>query len=312
MPIVTQWDDGAHRGTAPGNVPTSSASMPSVVYGALGDLDVDAGMQALDVGTGAGETAGLLAHRLGWRSVFTVDLDPAVSRAARERLCGMGLYTTMVIGDGRDGYLPTAPYDRILATYAVRAIPPAWIAQTRPGGVIVAPYGTHYTSRDAIVRLVVNGGTASGRFTRAVEFMKDRHDRGSWPQHTDYVTDWTAADSSSADIGPMELDATQFIIGLTVPSCTHTIYEQPDGNHAAWFYSLNDRSWAAVRWAAVGEPGEVYQAGPRQLWTEVEAAYRWWESQGQPAVDRFGLTITPGSATPWLDEPDNRVPRAQR
>lgn len=40
VPVATQWDDGRHQGTAPGTVPTSSASMPSVVMAMLADLDV--------------------------------------------------------------------------------------------------------------------------------------------------------------------------------------------------------------------------------------------------------------------------------
>ncbi|MER5299890.1 methyltransferase domain-containing protein [Streptomyces lasiicapitis] len=79
-PIVTQWDDGRHTGTGPGKVPTSSCSMPSVVYRLLGDLDVAEGMTVLDVGTGRGETAGLLTHRLGSENVTTVEFDEAVSR----------------------------------------------------------------------------------------------------------------------------------------------------------------------------------------------------------------------------------------
>lgn len=43
IPIVTQWDDGAHTGTEPGTVPTSSAAMPSVVASMLHELDVEPG-----------------------------------------------------------------------------------------------------------------------------------------------------------------------------------------------------------------------------------------------------------------------------
>ena len=83
----------------------------------------------------------------------------------------------------------------------------------------------------------------------------------------------------------------------------------PPGDAATWFYSLTDRSWAAVRWTSGdGRDGEVYQQGPRRLWDRVEAVQGWWEKQGRPGLERFGLTATPGGVTPWLDGPANRLP----
>lgn len=168
VPIVTQWDDGAHRGPGPGELSTSSSSMPSVVYSLLQDLGVEDGMRVLDVGTGTGETAGALTHRLGRGNVTTVEVDKAVSATARDRLCRHGLYPHVVVGDGFEGYPDAAPYDRILATVGIRGVPTTWIEQTRPGGAILAPWGTLYSNADAMVRLKVTGDEAVGPFTRSV------------------------------------------------------------------------------------------------------------------------------------------------
>ncbi|AXI81139.1 hypothetical protein C7M71_003595 [Peterkaempfera bronchialis] len=67
VPVTIQWDDGHHTGPAPGRVPTSSASMPSVVSRMLADLDVFPDAHVLEVGTGTGWNAGLLSARLDWR-----------------------------------------------------------------------------------------------------------------------------------------------------------------------------------------------------------------------------------------------------
>jgi protein-L-isoaspartate O-methyltransferase len=84
-PIVTQWDDGRHPGPGPAELSTSSSSMPAVVYSLLQDLEVEDGMRVLDVGTGTGETAGALTHRLGSGNVTTIEVDATVSATARDR-----------------------------------------------------------------------------------------------------------------------------------------------------------------------------------------------------------------------------------
>lgn len=126
---------------------TSSSSQPTVVFQLLAALDADSGMRVQDAGTGTGtgETAGLLAHRCGAESVVTIDVDQAVSAAARDRLCRLGLYAEVLTGDALAGY-PARECDRLLCTVGARSIPRAWTEQIRPGGVITVPHGTHYSN----------------------------------------------------------------------------------------------------------------------------------------------------------------------
>ncbi|WP_053170793.1 methyltransferase domain-containing protein [Streptomyces sp. SBT349] len=152
QPVITQWDNGRHRGRAPGRTPTSSASAPPLVAAMLAALDVAPGMRVLEVGTGTGWNAGLLAHRLGQENVTTVEVDERVARAARRSLEGVGLHPRVVTGDGALGVPDAAPYDRIIATCGMRRIPAAWLAQLRPGGVVLATWGTAFSSTDALVR----------------------------------------------------------------------------------------------------------------------------------------------------------------
>lgn len=55
VPLVTQWDDGRHRGPGPGTLATSSSSQPTTVFTLLRELDADAEMRVLDAGTGTGD-----------------------------------------------------------------------------------------------------------------------------------------------------------------------------------------------------------------------------------------------------------------
>jgi protein-L-isoaspartate O-methyltransferase len=317
VPIVTQWDDGKHTGTEPGKTFTSSSSMPSVVFSMLADLDAQPGHKVLEIGTGTGWNAGLLAHRVGEGNVVSVEVDPAVSEAARAALRRLGYGKVSVItGDGLPGYPPRAPYDRVIATCGLRFGLFSWVKQSTPGGVIVSPWGTYYTYTEATARLVVaeDGNSASGRFTRPVNFMRMRSQRLVRPEHSSYVPPQGTgdADRSTTTVAEAEfltgsLGVEAFSVGLQVPGCTHVPDRRQEGRRPVWFYSLIDTSWAVVIFRDGHATATVYQSGTRRLWDEVEAAFRWWQDQGRPGFRRFGLTVTADGQVPWLDEPSNAL-----
>ncbi|MBB4912988.1 methyltransferase domain-containing protein [Streptosporangium saharense] len=312
VPITTQWNDGRHTGTAPGEERTSSSSAPSLVFTMFADLSVDEGMRVLEVGTGTGWCAALLSARLGESNVVSVEVDEAVAVRAREALSAAGWHPEVVVGDGLLGWPRRAPYDRVLVTAAVREVPRAWIEQTRPGGVIVVPWGTRHSYQDAIARLVVGeDGTASGHFTRLARFMQIRSHRlevrsadyipgNAWPDDTRASATGLTASKIVGD------PTTTFVLSLLLPDCVRVPGRNADGTRGMWLYGLGDRSWAAVFF---GEDSRVFQGGPRNLWDEVEAAHRWWSEQGQPGYEKFGLTIT-GDARQetWLGDPSTPVP----
>ncbi|MEV7279248.1 hypothetical protein [Streptomyces sp. NPDC093111] len=115
---------------------------------------------------------------------------------------------------------------------------------------------------------------------------------------------------SSTTLSPWEvaggdLDA-EFHIGLTVPGA-HFAWDT-SGDHAHTRLELFDDtsgSWAAIDYdGRTSAEFTVTQAGAHPLWDEITAAYRQWERLGRPAVDRYGLTVTPdGATTAWLDAP---------
>lgn len=314
-PIITQWDDGHHDGTGLGKLSTSSSSAPTVVFSMLRDLQVLPGQRVLEIGTGTGWNAGLLAYRLGDEAVTTIEVDEAVAESARKALEAARLHPTVVCGDGMLGHPEGALYDRLIATCGLRQVPGAWVKQVRPGGLIVAPWGTHFSNRDVVVRLAVaeDGRSASGRFLRLVEFMKARAQRLAWPRFEEYLPDGFPSNAAvtSTRLSPFTVipgggsGAAPFAVGLAVLGCVHTV-QRGDDEALVWFISLTDRSWAAVRWSAEGDQGDVYQSGSRRLWGEVEAAWRWWDGLGRPGVDRFGLTVhADGRHETWFEEPGN-------
>ncbi|MFF3329479.1 methyltransferase domain-containing protein [Streptomyces sp. NPDC002888] len=137
----------------------SSSSQPSLMAMMLADLRVEEGDRVLEIGAGTGYNAALLAYRLGDDNVTTVDLDPEITESARRHLAGAGYHPAVVTGDGARGVPEHAPFDRIIATCTLQSIPPAWIAQCRPGARVLSPLAT-----GLIALTVRDAGHAEGHF----------------------------------------------------------------------------------------------------------------------------------------------------
>jgi protein-L-isoaspartate(D-aspartate) O-methyltransferase len=174
-PVITQVDDGA---ADKGTWPTSSGSSPEIMAIMIDALDLGAGMRVLEIGTGTGYNAAVLAWLVGTENVTTVEIDATVADQARRALDKAGFPVQVVIGDGADGYPPNAPYDRIIVTAAAHRVPYTWVEQTRPGGLVLVPWGPTFHPDWPLCRLTVRAnGTAEGRFIGPSSFMPLRGQR---------------------------------------------------------------------------------------------------------------------------------------
>ncbi|RYJ22593.1 protein-L-isoaspartate O-methyltransferase [Streptomyces sp. L-9-10] len=313
---IEGWiDDGTDDVRDPGDGgrrASSSASAPSIVFRMLRLLAVEDGHRVLEIGTGTGWNAGLMAHRLGSERVTTVELDPRLSAQAARRLRSAGLEPRIITGDGAAGYAPGAPYDRVVATCSVRRVPGAWLEQTRPGGVILTPWESPWF-RFGLLRLTVrDDGSASGRFSPHSAFTLIRNQRTDLRIYRDVVEDHQIPERSATRLCPWAVagddPAARFAIGLRLPDVWRAWHDSPDVHGVAsrlWLATTDTTSWAAVDWdSRTDKRLTVWQYGPRRLWDEVEATYRWWLRAGSPGPERFGLTVTPdGRQTPWLHTP---------
>jgi protein-L-isoaspartate(D-aspartate) O-methyltransferase len=142
-------------------VSVSAASQPTVVAMMLEQLAVEPGQRVLEIGTGTGYNAALLAHLVGPRGhVTTIDVDDDLVDGARTGLRAAGHGdVSVILGDGAVGHVPGAPYDRVIATVGAWDLPPAWREQLAPRGRLVVP-----------LRL-------RGSVSRSVVF---EHDEGRW------------------------------------------------------------------------------------------------------------------------------------
>lgn len=121
--------------------PVSLSGPPSMTAAVLELSAVAAGDRVLEVGAGSGYDAALLAELTGPSGqVTTVEIDPVVAWEAGERLAAAGYGRVVVLtGDGWDGAVARAPFDRVVCTVGVWDVSPAWLGQLEPFGVLVAP-----------------------------------------------------------------------------------------------------------------------------------------------------------------------------
>jgi len=138
VPLDVAYRDDAVVTRDEGGVPTSSSSQPSLMARMLALLDVRAGDRVLEVGTGTGYNAALLAE-LG-AAVTTIELQAEVAAAAREHLAAADVApgaVRVVTGDGAAP--PTGPYDRIVVTAGCWSLPAPLVDALADGGLLVAP-----------------------------------------------------------------------------------------------------------------------------------------------------------------------------
>ncbi|MFD4643089.1 methyltransferase domain-containing protein [Lentzea sp. NPDC058436] len=268
---VTQFDGDD---TVTGGTPTCSSSMPTIMAIMLEALDVHSGQTILEVGTGTGYNAALLCHALGSGNVTTIDVDPNISARARQRLHDNGFFPTCLTGDGALGHQERAPYDRLLATCSVATIPPAWLEQTRPGGLVVT---TLHRPIGAGLLLITSHGdgtgegrvlTADGRFMplRAHALPPALAGAGTFDRRTTTLPFNTVLDPAS----PFE-----FFAGTALPD----VVAGPN-----WL-AHSDGSWVHHHGS------HVDQGGPRRLWDAAEDALVEWHDLGKPRRSQFGVSI---------------------
>jgi protein-L-isoaspartate(D-aspartate) O-methyltransferase len=115
-------------------------SQPYIVALMTQCLDLKGGEKVLEVGTGSGYQASILAE-LSAR-VFSIEINPDLAARAGRTLKELGYRNvTLKTGDGFFGWPDEAPFDDIIVTCAVEKVPPALFQQLREGGRLIIPLG---------------------------------------------------------------------------------------------------------------------------------------------------------------------------
>ena len=117
-----------------------TVSQPFIIALMTDMLDIQPEDTVLEIGTGLGYQATIAASLA--RKVYSVEVIEELSQQARDRLKRLGIDNVELrIGNGCFGWAEHAPFDKIIVTAAPDLIPPALLAQLRPGGRMAIPAG---------------------------------------------------------------------------------------------------------------------------------------------------------------------------
>lgn len=134
-------------------------SQPYIVALMTTSLDIQGSEKVLEIGTGSGYQAAILAQLT--KEVYTIEVIEELANMAEGRLKKMGYENVHVKwGDGYQGWPDKAPFDRIIVTAAPEKIPQALVEQLKPGGKMVLPVG------DTFQLLKVVSKTADGKIKK--------------------------------------------------------------------------------------------------------------------------------------------------
>jgi protein-L-isoaspartate O-methyltransferase len=291
--LVTAVDDNL--------APVSLSTKPDLMVRMLEALNILPGQRILEIGTGTGYNAALLAHRLGDHNVFSIDIDAELIDTARRRLANIGRHPRLDARDGAHGWPQHAPYDRIIATCAVRRIPWAWYGQLTLGGRLLVDFKPNGV-----------GDLEAGFTARYGAFMLLRHDHhnpvdtshSSW--RPELPPDWERRTTTPAE--PPGVVRFLRMVTSTIELRQRYTFDTQTRQPTAIRLTAADGSCCEV--ALIPDANgtrAVREGGPTPLWAELEHVYQQWQNWGEPGWNRVGVTISPQTQQVWLDEPHNII-----
>lgn len=145
-------------------------SQPYIVALMTDLIAPEAGDIVLEIGTGSGYQAAILAELVG--HVYTIEIIEALADESALRLKRLGYdNVTVKLADGYYGWEEHAPYDAIVVTAAASHVPPPLVQQLKPGGKLVIPVGGRFTTQQLLVLEKTPDNEVITRQVAAVRFV---------------------------------------------------------------------------------------------------------------------------------------------
>ncbi|MCG6886695.1 MAG: protein-L-isoaspartate(D-aspartate) O-methyltransferase [Proteobacteria bacterium] len=168
--VPPEWQDKAYENRPLPIGHGQTISQPYMVAVMTDLLKPEKGQRVLEIGTGSGYQAAVLAELTA--NVFTMEIIEPLGIQARERLQRLGYQNVEVrIGDGYYGWEEQAPFDAIVVTAAASQIPPPLVKQLKPGGRMIIPVGSPFMVQQLVLVEKDLQGTLSVRQILPVRFV---------------------------------------------------------------------------------------------------------------------------------------------
>jgi len=145
-------------------------SQPFIVALMTNLMKVKAGDKVLEIGTGSGYQAAILAEIVG--SVYSIEIIEPMGIQAGKLLKSLGYRNVETrVGDGYYGWPEAAPFDAIIVTAAASHVPPPLIEQLKPGGRMIIPLGTQFMTQYLMLVEKQMDGSVTNRQILPVRFV---------------------------------------------------------------------------------------------------------------------------------------------
>lgn len=317
-------------------VPLVRSTQPSVMGRMLTAAAIEPGHNVLEIGTGTGYNAAMLAELVGETGqVTTIELDPDAAEAAEAHLERAG-YTgiRLVRGDGAFGNPEYGPYDRIIATSSVWDVPSAWLDQLREDGLLVTPLGFGTIQVGAVLRKRSDGGLESVELfppafipIRGEAAGPDRHTTipGS-ALHIDFVENPSIDEarihtllSEDHEINQLPLELDRENLGHF---SYHMLFHQPSEfalityrvEEGQMAFGLTLFGWGIISPTSAclvpyGDELVVHTYGSADAYLAMADLARQWSAIGQPDLDDYELRVTPAGQRHFLPDGQDQLTR---
>ena len=278
----------------------SAASQPALVLMMLHELGLEPGMKVLEIGTGSGWNAALIARGVGSDGlVHSVDIQRDLVERARAHLTDAGHPGVRLhAGDGAAGLPQAAPFDRIIATVGCPDIPPAWLEQLTEGGVLLVPlllcgFGA------PLLHLRKTGAACTGGFRGPSGFMTLQG-----AHHTDthdqiIIDDLPKALPVTSSSLPESINA-GFLWFLCATSDAFR-YAVRRGEEIPYIlHHVDTASWITF----MPDDPSVRIVGESRAFDDLRAAQEEWMEYGRPSLTSFDVDVVSADEAPaggWLD-----------
>ncbi|MFD3469953.1 ATP-grasp peptide maturase system methyltransferase [Streptomyces sp. NPDC058682] len=294
--LITQFDgdepDWKQPSTRHGGAPTSSSTLPSLVVRMWADADVREGQRVLEIGTGTGYSTALACERLGSAAVTSIEVDPHRLAQAADAPLRLGYTPTLAVADGLHGYWPKAKFDRIVAACSFRAVPPALLAQTRPGGKILLTLSGWLYGYARVLLTVSPDRTAEGQFLDGtVSFMSARTRRpcSATPTTGPPEPATTAASRGTRRPGSPLPPKRRSTCGSSPQSAVPDAQMTTVGE-VVHLVDVVTGSAATLTPDDIGG-WAVREGGPLKLWERIEHVLGAYDAAGRPGPESFTLHV---------------------